>query len=59
MLMIFVYILSRSTIHDMNAHLQFVKQFSTPYILNSSREGFCITTLEVALGIVTGEPDAI
>jgi len=52
--MLYVFIASRAQINHLFAHLLFCKEFSTPYI-KTTRVGYCLTTLEVALTLLTDE----
>ena len=56
---IFLYVVARAAIRNIHAHIFFIKQFSTPYILSTTKMGYCLTTLEIAINILTEEPDAI
>ena len=47
-IMLYVYIAAKAQIKNIFAHLQFCKEFSTPYI-KTTRVGYCLTTMEVAL----------
>jgi len=57
-LMLHVYIAARSGLQNMFAHLQFCQEFSTPYI-KTTRVGYCLTTLEVALKLLVGQRELI
>jgi hypothetical protein len=56
--MLYVYIIASSKIHNLFAHLQFCKEFSTPYI-KTTRLGYCLTTMEVALTLFIDEDELI
>ena len=47
-IMLYVYIAAKAQIKNLFAHIQFCKEFSTPYI-KTTRVGYCLTTMEVAL----------
>lgn len=57
-LMLFVFILARAAIKNIYAHLQLCTEFSTPYI-KTTRVGYCLTTMEVALKLLTDEKELI
>ena len=48
LLMIFIFVTSRSKIQELLAHLKFINEFSTN-TLRLSKLGYCILTLEVAI----------
>jgi hypothetical protein len=56
--MLYVYVAAKAQIKNIFAHLQFCKEFSTPYI-KTTRVGYCLTTMEVALTLLTDEKDLI
>jgi hypothetical protein len=56
--MLYVYIAAKAQIKNIFAHLQFCKEFSTPYI-KTTRVGYCLTTMEVALKLLTEEENLI
>jgi len=51
LLMLYVYIVGRSGLRDIYAHIQFCIEFSTDYI-KTTRVGYSLTTLEVALNLL-------
>jgi hypothetical protein len=57
--MLFVYIAARAAIKNIYGHIAFIKEFSTPYVLTTTRMGYCLTTLEVALNLICEAKDAI
>ena len=57
-MMLFVYIVAKANINSVHAQLAFCKEFSTPYI-KDTRMGYCLTTMEIALKLLTDEPDLI
>ena len=57
-IMLYVYIAGKAKINNLFAHLQFCKEFSTPFI-KTTRIGYCLTTMEVALQLLTDEDDLI
>jgi hypothetical protein len=56
--MLYVYIVAKAGIKNIFAHLQFCSEFSTPYI-KTTRVGYCLTTMEVALKLLTEEENMI
>lgn len=56
--MLYVYIAAKAKVKNLFAHLYFCKKFSTPYI-QTTRLGYCLTTMEVALTLLTEEKDII
>jgi hypothetical protein len=48
LLMIFIFVTSRSKVQELLAHLKFINEFSTN-TLRLSKLGYCILTLEVAI----------
>jgi len=56
--MLYVYIAAKAQIKNIFAHLQFCKEFSTPYI-KTTRVGYCLTTMEVALTLLSDEDELI
>jgi hypothetical protein len=54
LLMLYVYIAAKSKLDSIFAHLQFCKEFSTPFI-KQTRFGYCLTTLEVALTLLNDD----
>jgi hypothetical protein len=58
MIMLFVYITCLARIKNLLAHIQFCKEFSTPYI-TQTRFGYCMTTMEVALMLLADEKDLV
>lgn len=57
-IMLYVYIAAKSQIKNLFAQVQFCKEFSTPYI-KTTRMGYCLTTMEVALTLLTEEAELI
>lgn len=57
-IMLYVYICSRANLHNILAHVQFCKEFSTPF-MKTTRMGYCLTTLEVAITLLIEEQDLI
>jgi len=53
-IMIFVYIASKTVVNNLHAHLAFCKEFSTPFI-KTTRLGYCLTTMEIALTLLAEE----
>jgi hypothetical protein len=56
--MLYVYLCAKAKAEHIFAHLYFCKEFSTPYI-KTTRVGYCLTTMEVALNLLLDEPDLI
>jgi hypothetical protein len=56
--MLYVYIAAKSEMKNIFAHLHFCKEFSTPFI-KTTRVGYCLTTMEVALQLLTEEENLI
>lgn len=57
-IMLYVYIAAKSQIKNLFAQVAFCKEFSTPYI-KTTRMGYCLTTMEVALTLLTEEAELI
>lgn len=57
-IMLYVYICARAQLHNIKAHLHFCKEFSTPF-MKTTRMGYCLTTLEVALTLLVEEEGLI
>lgn len=57
-LMLYVYICAKAGLKNIFAHIQFCSEFSTPYI-KTTRVGYCLTTIEVALKLLCDERDLI
>ena len=56
--MLHVYICAKSGLKNLFANLNFCTEFSTPYI-KTTRVGYCLTTMEVALKLLCEEKDLI
>lgn len=56
--MLYVYICAKAGLRNIFAHIQFCSEFSTPYI-KTTRVGYCLTTMEVALKLLCDEKDLI
>lgn len=56
--MLYVYIAAKAGVKNIFAHLQFCAEFSTPFI-KTTRVGYCLTTMEVALKLLVDEKDLI
>jgi len=56
--MLYVYIAAKAGLKNIFSHLHFCKEFSTPYI-KTTRVGYCLTTMEVALQLLTEEENLI
>lgn len=54
--MIYVYIAAKARISNLFAHINLAKAFATPFI-RTTRFGYCLTTLEIALKLVTDNND--
>ena len=48
LLMIYIYICIKSRLYDVFAQVKYMNEFLTPFV-KSSKIGYCITTLEIAL----------
>jgi hypothetical protein len=57
-IMLYVYIAARGEISNLYAQVEFCKLFSTPYI-KTTRMGYCLTTMEVALTLLTEEDNLV
>jgi hypothetical protein len=57
-LMLYVYICAKAGLKNIFAHIQFCSEFSTPYI-KTTRVGYSLTTIEVALKLLCDERDLI
>lgn len=57
-IMLYVYIAAKANIKNIFAHVTFCKEFSTPYI-KTTRMGYCLTTMEVALTLLCDEDELI
>ena len=58
MIMLYVYIAAKCNISNLFAQVQFCKEFSTPYV-KTTKMGYCLTTMEVALTLLVDEPELI
>ena len=57
-IMIYVYVASKARIGDLFAHINLAKAFATPFI-RTTRFGYCLTTLEIALKLLTENEDIV
>ena len=57
-LMIYVYIIAKSKIRNLFAHLHMCQEFSTNYVM-TTRVGYCYTTMEIALTMLLENSDLI
>ena len=48
-LMLYLYIVIRAKIPAMPAYMKLMDEFSTPFVKSTSRFGYCISTLEIAM----------
>jgi hypothetical protein len=56
--MIYVYIAAKAAVPNMFGQIQLAKAFTTPYI-RTTRFGYCCTTLEIALKLLSENEDLI
>jgi len=56
--MIYVYVASKARIGNLFAHINLAKAFATPFI-RTTRFGYCLTTLEIALKLLTENEDIV
>ena len=57
-LMIYVYIIAKSKLRNLFAHLHMCQEFSTNYVM-TTRVGYCYTTMEIALTMLLENSDLI
>lgn len=58
LILIYEYILAKSWIKDLQAHIQMCFEFSTPF-LKQTRVGYCLTTIQMAMTMLTEQTDLI
>jgi ligand-binding sensor protein len=58
-IILLIYIAGKAAVKNIFAYVSFIKDFSTPYVLTTTRMGFCLTSLEVALNLICEKKDAI
>ena len=56
--MLYVYIGARANLGNILAHIKFCEEFSTPF-MRTTRMGYCLTTLEVAMTLLLEENELI
>jgi hypothetical protein len=57
--MLLIYIAGKAAVKNIFAQIAFIKEFSTTYVQNTTRMGFCLTSLEMAINLICEEKDAI
>jgi hypothetical protein len=57
-MMLFVYLSAKAHLNSIFGQIFFCKEFSTPFI-KDTKMGYCLTTMEIALKLLTEEKDLI
>ena len=58
LILIYEYILAKSAVKDLQAHIQLCFEFSTPF-LKTTKYGYCLTTIQMAMTMLTEKSDLI